>query len=460
MSARIRILVVDDELIVRESLKGWLKKSGYEVDTASSGPEALQMLELAPYDLLFLDIMMPKMNGLEVLEIVKKRFPETLVVMITAYGSVETAVKAMKNGANDYLMKPFEPETLALLVEKLLQQKKIIEENFLLKEQVARSVRFENIIGVSEEMQQIFDMIMDISSTDVPVLITGETGTGKELVAKAIHAKSPRKHGPFIPINCGAFPEHLLETELFGHEKGAFTGAHRAKKGRIEMSHGGTLFLDEVGEIPLKMQIDLLRVLETKCFHRVGGTEEIKVDFRILAATNRDLLQEIEKGNFRQDFYYRLNVISLHIPPLRERPEDIPVLAEHFMRRYSRETNKDIDTITPEAMDVLKKYPWPGNVRELQNAIERAVVISKKRCLDVEEFSFLQVSAKGIGKHKSLEEIEREHIEAMLRAHDWNVSKTARALKINRVTLHKKIKKYGLKRSGQQACKPGKPEKS
>ncbi|RLB00133.1 MAG: sigma-54-dependent Fis family transcriptional regulator, partial [Deltaproteobacteria bacterium] len=297
-------------------------------------------------------------------------------------------------------------------------------------------------------------------ATDVPVLITGETGTGKELIAKAIHAKSPRKHGPFIPINCGAFPEHLLETELFGHEKGAFTGAHRAKKGRIEMSHGGTLFLDEVGEIPLKMQVDLLRVLETKSFHRVGGTEEINVDFRILAATNRNLLEEINKGNFRQDFYYRLNVISLHIPPLRERPEDIPVLAEHFMRRYSRETNKDIDTITPEAMEVLKRYPWPGNVRELQNAIERAVVISKKRCLDVDEFSSLQVSQKGAGEAKSLEEIEKEHIEAMLRAHDWNISKTARALKINRVTLHKKIKKYGLKRSGQDQCKPDNSRKS
>jgi len=351
------------------------------------------------------------------------------------------------------LMKPFEPETLALLVEKLLQQKKLIDENLLLKEQVARSVRFENLIGVSDEMQKIFSMIMDISGTDVPVLITGETGTGKELVAKAIHAKSPRKHGPFIPINCGAFPEHLLETELFGHEKGAFTGAHRAKKGRIEMSHGGTLFLDEVGEIPLKMQVDLLRVLETKTFHRVGGTEEIKVDFRVLAATNRNLLEEINKGNFRQDLYYRLNVISLHIPPLRERPEDIPVLAEHFMRRYSRETNKNIDTITPEAMEILRNYPWPGNVRELQNAIERAVVISKKRCLDVEEFSFLQVSEKGVGTAKSLEEIEKAHIEAMLRAHNWNISRTAKALKINRVTLHKKIKKYGLKRSGRSTCR-------
>ncbi len=451
MSVKIRILVVDDELIVRESLKGWLKKAGYQVDTAASGAEALEMLELAPYDLLFLDIMMPKMNGLEVLEIVKKRFPETLVVMITAYGSVETAVKAMKNGANDYLMKPFEPETLALLVEKLLQQKRLVDENILLKEQMARSVRFENIIGVSSEMQKIFEMIMDISGTDVPVLITGETGTGKELVAKAIHAKSLRKHGPFIPINCGAFPEHLLETELFGHEKGAFTGAHRAKKGRIEMSHGGTLFLDEVGEIPLKMQVDLLRVLETKSFHRVGGTEEIKVDFRVIAATNRNLLEEIRKGNFRQDFYYRLNVISLHVPPLRERPEDIPVLAEHFMRRYSRETNKSIDTITPEAMEVLKSYPWPGNVRELQNAIERAVVITKKRCLDMEEFSFLQVPRKDVEEAKSLEEIEKAHIEAMLRAHNWNISRTARALKINRVTLHKKIKKYGLRRSGQSS---------
>jgi two-component system response regulator HydG len=309
---------------------------GYQVDTAEGGSAALAMLEKTAYDLLFLDIMMPVMSGIEVLEVVKEDYPQTLVVMITAYGSVETAVQAMKRGANDYLMKPFDPDQLSLLTEKLMQQKRIMDENIFLREQMAEATRFENLVGRSEAMQELFTLIQDVAESDSPVLITGETGTGKELVAKAIHAKSARCNGPFIAVNCGAFPEHLLESELFGHERG--------------VAHHGTLFLDEVGIVPLKMQVDLLRVLETKEFHRLGGTEEIEVDFRTIAATNRDLQQAIEKGEFRQDFFYRLNVISLHIPPLRERRDDIPLLAEHFLDRYSRETNKDIDTINKEAL--------------------------------------------------------------------------------------------------------------
>jgi len=300
-------------------------------------------------------------------------------------------------------------------------------------------------VGRSEAMQELFAMIQDVAESDSPVLITGETGTGKELVAKAIHAKSARCNGPFIAVNCGAFPEHLLESELFGHERGAFTGAHRAKKGRLDLAHRGTLFLDEVGTVPLKMQVDLLRVLETKEFHRLGGTTEIEVDFRTIAATNRDLQQAIKKGEFRQDFFYRLNVISMHIPPLRERRDDIPLLAEHFLDRYSRETNKDIDTINKEAMALLRQYDWPGNVRELENAIERAVVICKKRRLGLEEFSFLTPHLSAAAETYSLEKTQIAHLVKVLKEFDWNITKAAQALEINRVTLHKKIKRYDLR---------------
>jgi DNA-binding NtrC family response regulator len=446
MAERIRILVVDDELVIRESLKGWLKKGGYQVDAAEGGAKALEMLEDTPYDLLFLDIMMPVMNGIEVLQAVKERYPQTMVVMITAYGSVETAVEAMKGGASDYLMKPFNPDHLTLLTEKLMQQKKLVEENLYLRAQVAERVRFENLVGCSKAMQEIFGVIQDLAASDAPVLITGETGTGKELVAKAIHAKSPRCHGHFIAINCGAFPEHLLESELFGYERGAFTGAVRAKKGRLEMAHRGTLFLDEVGTVPLKMQVDFLRVLEGKRFHRLGGTEEIEVDFRVIAATNRNLQEAIQRGEFRQDFFYRLNVISLHIPPLRERREDIPLLVEHFLERYRRETNKQIDTIRPEARAILERYDWPGNARELENAIERAVVICKKRSLGSEEFSFLMPSVPAAARPYSLRESEVVHLKKVLEEFDWNISRAAEALEINRVTLHKKIKRYGLRK--------------
>jgi len=445
MAQKIRILVVDDELIIRESLKGWLQKSGYHVDAAEGGTAALRMLEDIPYDLLFLDIMMPAMNGIEVLQVVKEKYPHTMVVMITAYGSVQTAVEAMKGGASDYLMKPFDPDQLTLLTEKLMQQKKLVEENIYLREQVAERVRFENLVGRSQAMQELFAVIQDVAASEASVLITGETGTGKELVAKAIHAKSPRCHAHFIAINCGALPEPLLESELFGYERGAFTGAVRAKKGRVEMAHRGTLFLDEVGTVPLKMQVDLLRVLETKKFHRLGGREEIEVDFRVVAATNRDLHEAIQRGEFRQDFFYRLNVISLHIPPLRERREDIPLLARHFLERYRRETNKQIDTIHPEARAILERYDWPGNARELENAIERAVVISKKRSLGPEEFSFLTPSIPAGARPHSLRESEVAHLKKVLGDFDWNISRAAEALEINRVTLHKKIKRYGLR---------------
>jgi two-component system response regulator HydG len=447
MTGRIKILVVDDELIVRESLIGWLRKSGYDVAGAEGGRHALEMLNEQDYDLVFLDIKMPDMGGIEVLEHIRANYPQSMVVMITAYGSVETAVEAMKQGANDYLMKPFEPEQLALLVEKLLQQKRIIDENIQLREHVATRIRYEDLIGSSACMQQLFALIEDVAKVDSPVLLCGETGTGKELVAKAIHSKSSRCYGPFIPINCGAFTETLLESELFGHETGSFTGATRAKKGRLEMAHGGTLFLDEVGEVPSKMQVDLLRVLEEKRFHRVGGSKEISIDFRLISATHRDLTKEIERSAFRQDFYFRLNVIEIQVPPLSLRRDDISVLAQHFLERFRRETNKPVLGIQKPAIELLEAYNWPGNVRELENALERAVVLAKTRYLTKEDFAFLFRSAGQVTFPHPLTGMEKLHIDRILRLCGWNISKAAGLLEVNRTTLHNKIKKYGLRPS-------------
>ncbi len=447
MTGRIKILVVDDELIVRESLIGWLRKSGYEVAGAEGGRQALSILAEKDYDLVFLDFKMPEMSGIEVLEQIKANYPQTMVVLITAYGSIQTAVEAMKLGAHDYLMKPFEPEDLVLLVEKLLNQKKILDENLLLREQVQTKIRCEDLIGASKCMHQLFGLIEEVARAESPILIRGETGTGKELVAKAIHSRSQRCYGPFIPINCGAFTETLLEGELFGHETGAFTGAVRAKKGRLEMAHEGTLFLDEIGEIPLKMQVDLLRVLEQRTLHRIGGNQEIPVDFRLICATHRDLLREIERGNFRQDFYYRLNVIEIEVPPLRERDEDVPVLAQHFAERFRRETNKPILGIQQPALDLLSSYDWPGNVRELENAIERAVVLAKGRYLTRDDFAFLFKATPAQGIPQSLKENEKQHIDRILKHCKGNITKAANVLEISRITLHSKIKKYGLQPS-------------
>jgi two-component system response regulator HydG len=443
MTGRIKILVVDDELIVRESLIAWFKKSGYEVDGAEGGRKALKFLSDKEYGIVFLDIKMPDMNGLEVLEKIKANYPHTLVVMITAYGSVENAVEAMKLGACDYLSKPFDPAELVCKLEKLLQQRKLLDENINLREHVHRRTGCEDLIGISACMQQLFDLIEEVARVDSPVILRGETGTGKELVAKAIHAMSERCYSPFIPINCGAFTETLLESELFGHESGAFTGARRSKKGLLEMAHGGTLFLDEVGEIPLKMQIDLLRVLEEKSFHRVGGSNGITVDFRLVCATHRDLIKEIERGAFRQDFYYRLNVIEVEIPPLCARVDDIPALAQHFLERFRRETNKPVIAIRQSGLELLMSYAWPGNVRELENAIERAVVLAKGRYLTKDDFAFLSRSS-GQVIPQSLRESEKQHIDRVLTSCDWNISKAAAILEVTRVTLHSKMKKYGL----------------
>jgi two-component system, NtrC family, response regulator HydG len=446
MASRIRVLVVDDELIIRESIVGWIKKAGHEIDAAESGHQALKMIGGDRYDLIFLDIKMPDLSGLEVLKYIKAHHPQCLVVMITAYGSVETAVDAMKSGASDYLLKPFEPEQLTLIVERMLHQKKLIDENALLRDQMDTRMRCQDLLGSSPPMQRLFGMIEEVSTVDSPVLLHGETGTGKELVAKAIHAKSGRRYGPFIPINCGSFTETLLESELFGHEVGSFTGATRARKGRLEMASGGTLFLDEIAEIPPKMQVDLLRVLEEKKFQKVGGSREISLDARLVSATHRTLTREMERGRFRQDLYFRLNVIEIDVPPLRERQEDVPLLAHHFLERFRQETNKPVKGIREDALVLLQAYDWPGNVRELQNAIERAVVLAKDEVIKQEDFGFLcRLSGQEIPL--SLQKMEKQHIEQILRFCQWNISKASKALEVNRTTLHNKIKKYGLRKS-------------
>jgi two-component system response regulator HydG len=447
MDDKLRIMIVDDEMIIRESFSQWFQKAGYDADTAASGFEALEKLERTPFDLMFVDIKMPKMSGIELLKKVKADYADTIVVIITAYGSIESAVEAMKLGAADYLLKPFKPDQLILVMQKITQQRKLATECNYLKGRLEKITRFDNIIGQSPPMEEIFTLILEVAQSESSILLLGETGTGKELIAKAIHAKSQRANFPFIAINCGAIPDSLLGSELFGHQKGAFTGALQGRKGFLEVVQGGTLFLDEVGEISPKMQVDLLRVLEEKAIRRIGSSQVIDVDFRLITATSRDIEKQITAGDFRKDFYYRINVISIEIPPLRERKTDIPLLVDHFLTKYSHETTKQVDRITQNAETLLGHYNWPGNVRELENAIERAVVLSRSRTLHAKDFAFLQpITFVEAPQGRSLLEIEKSHIRQILNECGGNVTQAAKILNINRVTLHKKIKRFQLKR--------------
>ncbi|MGD9058760.1 MAG: sigma-54 dependent transcriptional regulator [Desulfobacterales bacterium] len=444
--SNVKILIVDDELIMRESLAGWLERDGHAVQTAVSGEEALEKVKETHFDILLVDIKMEGISGLDVLRKVKETDPDSEVVMITAYGSIPSAIEAMKDGAFDYMLKPFDPNELGVLIEKIIQHQEQARENIYLKEQYKDRTRFESMIGQSKPMQEIFDLICDVAPMDSTVLITGETGTGKGLAAKAIHTNSPRRNGPFVTVNCGAVPEHLMESELFGHQKGAFTDAKETKKGRLELAHGGTLFLDEIGEISMRMQIDLLRVLEDRVFYRVGGTQPIEADFRVIAATNRDLEAAIKSGDFREDLFYRLNVISFTMPSLSQRKEDIPLLAEHFLYRFSQETNKPIDSISREAMDEMMIYDWPGNIRELENAIERAVVVGRQREILPENLPiFCHEPAPAIRAH-SLKDVEKTHIERVLTENQWNIARSAKILGIDRSTLYSKIKRYDIEK--------------
>ncbi len=444
--SQARILVVDDELVIRESLAGWLRRDGFLVDTVPSGEDALALLKKQGFDIMLLDIQLDGINGMEVLSHVKEHYPDIDVIMITAYGSIPSAVQAMKSHAHDYLLKPFDPDELGVMIQKLLEHRKKVKEHAFLKDAFEEQTRFESMIGQSSAMQEIFKLIQDVAGTESTVLITGETGSGKGLAAKAIHSSSRVSEGPFVAVNCGAIPKHIMESELFGHQKGAFTDARETKKGRLEMAGGGTLFLDEIGEISMRMQIDLLQVLEDKVFYRVGGTQPITVDFRVIAATNSDLQKAIANRSFREDLYYRLNVISLTMPPLRERKEDIPLLADHFLEKFTREVNRGVERFSRDAMDELMIYHWPGNVRELSNAIERAVVVCKTTTItprDLPIGSTLDHPASPGGV--SLHDVEKQHIHTILTRTDWHISKAAGVLGIDRSTLYNKIKRYDLK---------------
>ncbi len=439
-----KILIVDDELVMRESLADWLALDGYDTEKAASGEAALDLLKETRFDILLVDIKMEGMSGLDLLKRVKENDPDVAVVMITAYGSITTAIEAMKNGAYDYLLKPFDPEELGVLIDKILRHQEQVRETLFLRQEYKERTRFESMIGQSKPMQEVFDLIEDVAPTDATALITGETGTGKGLAAKAIHSKSPRCQGPFVLVNCGALPEHLMESELFGHQRGAFTDAKETKKGRLELAHGGTLCLDEIGEIGMRMQIDLLRVLEDGIFYRVGGTQPIQADFRVIAATNRDLKAAIQARTFREDLYYRLNVVSFGMPPLRERKDDIPMLAEHFLQRFCQETNKFVDRFSREAIDEMMLHEWPGNVRELENAVERAVVVTKGRLIRPEDLPIACIPPAALPSDKSLQEIEKAHILRILNENLWNISTSAKILGIDRSTLYSKIKRHKI----------------
>jgi DNA-binding NtrC family response regulator len=446
MTKKIRILVVDDEANMRESLRDWLLEDGYEVGLAANGPEAIAMATDGTWHAVLLDLKMPGMDGLQTLAELRQVAPNTDVVMMTAYATVDTAVQAMKGGAFDYLVKPFDPDEVELQIRKIVSHQELVLENIMLRRRLEEREEFDEIIGQSKPMQELFELLSRVAPAESTVLITGESGTGKELVARAIHGNSPRCYHPFITVSCGALPETLLESELFGHEKGAFTGAEQTRKGRIEMAAEGTLFLDEIGEISAKTQVDLLRVLQQKKIQRLGGDEEIGVDVRILAATNRDLVKAIREKRFREDLYYRLNVISVHLPPLRERKEDISLLTDHFISRFALEMNREPVNISSEAMNLLMDYHWPGNVRELENVIERALVIGQGTIVVPEDLPFGRGLPSGVELPDSLREMEQLHIERILEKTGWNISQTARRLEIDRQTLYNKIQKYGLSR--------------
>jgi len=449
MTLSLQIMVVDDEETICEALAAWFAKDGHRVDTANSGLQALERLEQKVFDVYLVDIKMPGMDGLEFLAKLKEKQPDASVIMITAHGSIQTAVEAMKRGASDYLCKPFDPDELSLLMERVLSNKALRDENIALREQLMEQheIVFDGFIAQSAAMQTVFTLIEDVAPSSTPVLLTGETGVGKDMVAQAIHTRGEQAGGPFVAINCGALTETLLESELFGHEQGAFTGAVKARRGRLEMANNGTLFLDEIGEISPKMQVSLLRVLEEKKLQRVGGSIPIETDFRLLSATHRDLPRLIRDGRFREDFFYRINVITLPIPPLRERLEDVPALADHFLERYIQETGKRLEGFTQKALGILMSYSWPGNVRELRNVIERAVVIARGRMIGVEELTFLNPATPEcqLGT-MTLQEVEISHVKAALVACNWNISRAAGQLGIDRSTLNRKLKRYNLAR--------------
>ncbi len=444
-----RLLVVDDELHVRESLSRWFVEDGFQVDAAPDAKEALAAMGRRQYDVVITDIKMPGMDGLELQRRIREVNPRAAIILITAYASVATAVQALKEGAYDYVTKPFDPEALSRVVQKACEKLRLQEENVKLKERLEASAP-ELVAGKSEAMQKVLGLVEAVAATDTTVLIRGESGTGKELITRLIHAKSNRCYGPLVAVNCGALPEGVLESELFGHEKGSFTGAIQRHKGKVELADGGTLFLDEIGEISPKVQVELLRALEDHKIIRVGGSQEISVDFRVVCATNKDLEEAVKAGTFREDLYYRINIFSITIPPLRDRPEDILPIAEHFLARFASSMSRKVTGFSPDAQALLKAHAWPGNVRELANAVERALVVCKEGEIRSEHLPISTSPFPGKARENEaelpLEEIEKRHIEMVLDSQGFNISRSARVLRIDRVTLYNKIRRYGIER--------------
>jgi DNA-binding NtrC family response regulator len=444
---RTRILIVDDEEIVRESLSGWLEKGGYTVVTVPDGHHALARVGAERWSIMLVDMKMPGMDGLQVLEQTRKLQPDVTVVIMTAYATVDTAVSAMKLGAYDYIVKPFDPEELTIMIEKIVAQQALVRENALLRKVLRREYKFRDLISKNANMQRVFELAKSAARSNSTILILGESGTGKELLARAIHAESPRREGPFVGVSCAALTETLLESELFGHERGSFTGAVARQRGKFEAANHGTLFLDEVGDISPKLQLDLLRVLEERSFTRVGGTDTVAVDVRIIAATNRDLNKAVAAGQFREDLFYRLNVIPVHLPPLRDRRDDIPLLVDTLIEQLSVEQAKPIEGVSHDAMSLLVNHAWPGNIRELRNVLERAAVVASGSTIQAGDLGFHQpgTGAQPGNVLMTLEEVERRHIISVLESTGGNVTQAARILDIDRVTLYNKIKKYHLR---------------
>ncbi|HHS12638.1 MAG TPA: sigma-54-dependent Fis family transcriptional regulator [bacterium] len=447
------ILLVDDEKSVRLTISLFLKKKGYSVEEAANGDEALEKLKTRSFDLVITDLKMKPINGMEVLQQTKKLNPMMEVLVMTAFGTVESGVEAMRLGAYDYIQKPFEKDEFLMIVDKALERKKLLTEVAQLHDDLQDKYRFENIIGKSNEMLDVFAMVSKVATTSSTVLISGESGTGKELIARAIHVNSRRKNRSFITINCGALPENLQESELFGHVRGAFTGAIKDKRGLFQEANGGTLFLDEVGETSLPTQVKLLRFLQDGEIRRVGDNEPIFTDVRLLAATNQDLTRLIKESRFREDLYYRLNVIPIHIPPLRQRRDDIPLLADHFLQKFTERTKKKINSISPDAIKILTGYDWPGNVRELENVVERAIILTNKTVITPEdlpetirhcEIPYIDETCEADFGDRTLERLEEQHILSTLERYSWNQKKASEILGISTTTLWRKLKTYGI----------------
>jgi DNA-binding NtrC family response regulator len=439
-----KILIVDDELVVRDSLGKWFTSEGYTARPVASGREALEAIQQTDFDIALLDIKMPGMDGMELQARLHDADPDLSVVIMTGYASVDTAVQALKRGAYDYITKPVDPDELSHLVDKALEHRRTRREVVRLRENLNEVSPGTELIGKSPAIRKVVELIEMVAPTEATVLITGESGTGKEVVARALHAAGPRRYMPMVTIHCGALTETLLESELFGHEKGAFTGAQYRKKGKFEVADGGSVFLDEISDISLKTQTDLLRVLQEKEIVRVGGNQPIKVDFRAIAATNKDLESLVKAGSFRPDLYYRLHVFCIDLPPLRDRREDIPLLVNHFLNKFCMATSRQVPQIAPEALEVLMRHDWPGNVRELENAVERALVVGRANEIRPVDLAF-QFQADAPKGGRTLEDVEHAHIERVLRETQHNLSRAARILDIDRTTLYNKLRRYGLR---------------